>query len=62
MLAALALVMWKEIMSASQHLYSEALSAFRMNVDLLGLGRSSGCLIFAGAYQLFFSGGVGNDA
>jgi hypothetical protein len=32
---ALALVMWTEITLAFQHLYSEALVAFRMNVDLL---------------------------
>jgi hypothetical protein len=33
-----------EITSAFQHLYSEALVAFRMDVDLLGLGRLSGSI------------------
>ena len=35
-----------------QHLYSEALWAFRINVDLLGLARTWVCPISGGAYEL----------
>jgi hypothetical protein len=45
----------------SQHLYSEALWAFRMNVDLPGLRRWPDSLIFSDAYQ-HFSGERGINA
>ena len=44
-----------------QHLYSEALLAFRMNVDLLGLGRSSGHFDVCRCISAFFRG-LGDDA
>ena len=41
-----------------QHLYSEALWAFRMNVDLLGLARTWGGPISGGAYEHSWEGHI----